>query len=1490
MNVIRITLAVCLIYASYQLLSPSSGIASWKRIDVEVEANLQEHLIDLSKQEQIEQVRDWIVFSFFQFANIGKEKFYKIFYDYSPLRQEFKKELIDYQYGPSRSINLANGDVYVFVPEGDKKRKVYIARKCDAYRTLYNRKPKRVIVVDYRVEIDSNVVGSFVLKETLAANKVYSSAFGYYEQTVNFKEDLQAFLSKVDDVTYVVESNKGIILMGGRKFEAFPTKGVKLEDVAVLYQAYSQQKGRRLNRPRTLSYVPDLVSHYKKDYEYKSSPYLYGWVDNNGVVKKIENEFYEKEPAIASILEKSQNLNFPNTPTLNPSLLNPLLYFNQGKIIILGFSLDWAIEIKRFSVSLKELADKIMKLDEKRTGKEMNYTYYLTANIRELSPTANYQALFYVAGEAGKENLAPYYQFKNYLDGTLPFEISPKTSERIFSDSLIVKEYILHDLLYLLEEAGFKVSPDKSKYDQELSKAIQKFQLDVSLIPTGILDQKTFSLLLNRSKIKKKEFRNLSWHLDKLHQDNSYQKGRYDGSLQGTKVGMTLFYTDLIMKLLAIDYRGTAPEKDIFGFKSIVNRKIGFTFYEELKKLPNTRFWLEKLSTGYDTKSNHLYFDHCITRISNRSSSNLNTKKEYQANFESFLFADWWSKNFSRVADYDQEYHRLNQIMKWSLIVHWMQEKECFSFLEEESVTRDFNFENWYSAQDLRVDIPIPFKDREKLGEKTECIKLISSRSFSSYKNINFYKSLIGGVQLLNIQTQPHNPFHKKKKEEKRAKRNKNDMLRKWSKEEQYKYSILSGQTNYNYLDGRSVKANPKTKTTTISTIIKAHQTVIGKNQPTPPPVLRATNAELNTKEISYSIKPSKKKTTLKESISWATIGDVELANATFKVTMTYQPGELIQAENLLYQMHEIETDNGHELMAFDHEKVENYVEDCENGDYVVKLKDSEKWLQIKTGPSGNNIPFDIKVAKNINDQTNDVDYYHGKFITETAASLLVLKARLSSLVDKSNGIIKEVIYNPNAPIKLLPTNILQMPQNPTPSEVKTAEFVIEKINQNLSIVDALKEIDRIAPEDIAILSAINSKHLHLWKSYFEFKNLQILEDYAVVDLNMLAAGPQVLIASKRDGIQVLDVPVGIRMDVREAGKKLEDFRNGDIPPTYEVFLALTLPYAMGLRHIMEQTSATNIVVKPVKGINPNVVQKMHGLNSDKKIWKDQPDIDLSITHAQANIYPDINSMVFASTYNYEKFEDDSINVLIGQIYNTGLTVHTSLSSQGFMDILTNDSLEQIILTIKTMEKGLLFSDRLVTFTELQYLMNTTFPVKDLLYVITNEGEKVQSFFASTGKFNYVVSSEYQIGDLESLQRPLFYLEDFLQEFTNEKFRITSSDYKKLVRKFPVLGKALSRHVRKVGRYYEIAHGRLRKGTKSLFTYKVIRFINKYLPKGQPFQMKSIENAIDKVQQKRIDQMRKSAPVRPFDPKDYRAIPDLKVDVGNVGLKIRELV
>ena len=154
--------------------------------------------------------------------------------------------------------------------------------------------------------------------------------------------------------------------------------------------------------------------------------------------------------------------------------------------------------------------------------------------------------------------------------------------------------------------------------------------------------------------------------LDKLRVHHNYQCARYDGDFQGTEVGMTLFYTDLLMKLWSFAQRPELPA--VAGFAPETEFPVPAIYWDEIKRNPATRGWLGgrlESVTSLDREHSTI-FEPIATRLYNAASSPLFPGKEVPANFSAERFSSWWNAHYRAVADYEPQYHRLNQIMKWS--------------------------------------------------------------------------------------------------------------------------------------------------------------------------------------------------------------------------------------------------------------------------------------------------------------------------------------------------------------------------------------------------------------------------------------------------------------------------------------------------------------------------------------------------------------------------------------------------------------------------------------------------------------------------------------------------------------------------------------------------------------------------------------------------------------------------------------------------------
>ena len=158
----------------------------------------------------------------------------------------------------------------------------------------------------------------------------------------------------------------------------------------------------------------------------------------------------------------------------------------------------------------------------------------------------------------------------------------------------------------------------------------------------------------------------------------SFLTARYEGQhLAGTEVGMVLFYTDLLMKLWSWDFEGSAPRRYIRDFPVKTEMRISQIYRNELERAPGTRLWLGPLRPAYliSEKTGSIYFARNATRIFANAHNFVSDRdaEDPEPNIFNRLFIDWWNDHFEEIARFEPQYERLNQIMKWSVVISWLE-------------------------------------------------------------------------------------------------------------------------------------------------------------------------------------------------------------------------------------------------------------------------------------------------------------------------------------------------------------------------------------------------------------------------------------------------------------------------------------------------------------------------------------------------------------------------------------------------------------------------------------------------------------------------------------------------------------------------------------------------------------------------------------------------------------------------------------------------
>lgn len=204
------------------------------------------------------------------------------------------------------------------------------------------------------------------------------------------------------------------------------------------------------------------------------------------------------------------------------------------------------------------------------------------------------------------------------------------------------------------------------------------------------------------------------WALYLLVSDRpAYSQARYDGRLEGTKVGMTLFYTDYVAKSWAHSGVGTGvPTQAVAGFVPNSNAVTPWSQCAgpERPNLEYGRLWFGQNESGFAFNRDRVNIGALATRLFSRSEEKGGT--EVEPSFEIGRGMRWWDQHYQAVADYEPQYQRLDQIMRWSGALEWLisQTPAGLPQLDDGAIRSDLRFKDWYTQHgELRQRSQIEF-------------------------------------------------------------------------------------------------------------------------------------------------------------------------------------------------------------------------------------------------------------------------------------------------------------------------------------------------------------------------------------------------------------------------------------------------------------------------------------------------------------------------------------------------------------------------------------------------------------------------------------------------------------------------------------------------------------------------------------------------------------------------------------------------------------
>lgn len=673
-------------------------------------------------RRQEEQLLDWLLLTVLSNKGLSNEKISRSIHDFPAVRYDFMKSFTKFEYGSTRSRYIGDGKVVALVlkKQSPEERKSDLANIADYHRKNLNEKPKIIEVFEYEM-FSNQQLAQITRSGEIDTAKRFSNEYGYYETIITNQDELKDFLSKTDDITFTQVIDSGLIL-GGRKIyrgkDSPKYQAIKVEDIAALYQA-RQDIDKKAN------------DFYKSDFYQRWSKKTKNMSDNEREI--ADEQLYQEQRRNRIVDGSGFSLDWEyNYPALEKSLDEAIPLLRKirlnGRLVINEQNIKQAKE----GLSRKDV-EAFLTLTNKLKSVWKSDSLDKIFTEGELAVEIKQQLKSYEAEESKKNEEIIKYEKKAY-------EIE---KQNILNSGLSPEEI---NLKILELNNQFQENERKRQEDNTSEKLSQKRQLEQNKI-TDNYRKTIHNFLITET-------------------NTRFQFARYDGDLiRGTEVGMTLFYTDLLMKIFSFNFENATTDANIEGFVPETRIPISQIYQSDIKKEQFVRLWFEPSENGHGGKNEDMNFIFArnATQINALASNNSLSKNEVTAPPDTTAFINWWNNHYQEVARYEPQYERLNQIMKWNQIINGLsffeKSKSAFKtnplkFLEVVKINRNNLFSNWVKKQGKNLKfqkwskiifIPEGYNDR---GKKTEKLKLLDSEPMYNRHGQTTNKVWSGGVSL----------------------------------------------------------------------------------------------------------------------------------------------------------------------------------------------------------------------------------------------------------------------------------------------------------------------------------------------------------------------------------------------------------------------------------------------------------------------------------------------------------------------------------------------------------------------------------------------------------------------------------------------------------------------------------------------------------------------------------------------------------------------
>jgi len=653
---------------------------------------LQPTLERLDLDERPDQLLDLAVYGTLLAEGVDRATLRDVLHDAPVLRDERRSDLLVHDSSEGRRVVLPDGRALLFVSAFDRNQRVTFGRLADRVRAELGEVPQRVEL--WRVVAYAGR-GQILVERVseLAGRALFSSEYGYHEARVTNAAELGGFLATVDDLTFARREVGGVTL-GGRRGISVTLAGrdlthvrVGLDDVATLYRVHQEVGPRTAPILDAEELAPTLRRAYNAMVENHNAGVpgqhiVPGPFDENARI--IAGSLHVDLPrAHATLAEQGETIRRVQ-PLLEAGLArieqgaNEAIAAIEAQHLLLqpGFSLDPKFRAPGVVAALdRVMADPSGVAQEARAR---SHALGPRDPTTEGGPTAALAA--------------------RHLADSIPAE----------ADDQLSREVARH--LTRLRQARAEVAAGASDEDA-VSRAVHALERDLN-------GRRTVVTPLVRYAVAREHV----------------QCARYDGeALRGSRVAATFFYCDVLAKLWgSLEYPGNPPVASLVGFQSVTAQRTRLTSTDPSRRNTSTRLWFgpRPEAAARLPMWGGILFDPWFTRLFAASSDPTRRGKEGVAEEPERRTVSWWNRNLQRIADFEPQYHRQNQLLKWSSAAAFMVRHHLLTDLA--SVPhRPVTFAQWMgqAGSSLRGARGIEVIDQARWAGDTECLDVLASRT-----------------------------------------------------------------------------------------------------------------------------------------------------------------------------------------------------------------------------------------------------------------------------------------------------------------------------------------------------------------------------------------------------------------------------------------------------------------------------------------------------------------------------------------------------------------------------------------------------------------------------------------------------------------------------------------------------------------------------------------------------------------------------------------